>query len=63
MTKIRAFAAKSDQNNSNSVGVTKSRAVAAESGQNISSFVGLTKSRAFAANWSKYFLFCRSDQK
>ena len=32
MTKIRAFAAKSGQNISSSVGVTKSRAFAAKSG-------------------------------
>ena len=43
MTKSRAFAAKSGQYISSSVGVTKSRAFAAKSGQNISSSVRVTK--------------------
>ena len=45
MTKSKAFAAKSGQNISSSVGVTKSRTFAAKSGQNISSALGVTKSR------------------
>jgi hypothetical protein len=47
MTKSRAFASKSCQNISSSVGMTKSRAFASKSCQNISSSVGMTKSRAF----------------
>ena len=49
MTKSRAFAAKSGQNISSSVGVTKSKAFAAKSGLIISSSAEETKSRAFAA--------------
>jgi hypothetical protein len=51
VTKTRAFAAKSGQNISSSLGVTKSRAFAAKSGQNISSSVGVTKSRESVRFW------------
>ena len=60
---------KSCQNLSSAVGFTKirvlaTRAFAAKFHQNISSSVGVTKSRAFGVQMlSKYFYFCRSDQK
>jgi hypothetical protein len=63
VTKSRAFAAKSGQNISSSVGVTKSRAFAAKCGQNISSSLGVTKSRAFAAKCGQNCanLLCRNN--
>ena len=45
MTKTRAFATKSCQNISSSVGFTKTRAFAAKSCQNISTTVGFTKTK------------------
>ena len=47
MTKTRAFATKSCQNISSSVGMTKTRAFPTKSCQNISSSVGMTKTRVF----------------
>ena len=56
MTKSRAFAAKSGQDISSSVGVTKSKAFAARFGQIISSSVGVTKVGLSRQNLVKIFL-------
>ena len=57
MTKSRAFAYKSCQNISSTVGMTKSRAFAYKSCQNISSTVGMIKSSVFAYKLVKTALF------